>query len=84
MTEGTLVALLAALAAIGAAAVTAVGVGFGGLWRRISDLETRVAKIAAAEARIRWWAFDVKDMYYRHRKPEAPDLPPMPDPEEDT
>lgn len=79
-----MVALVAALGVVGASAVTAVGVGFGMLWRRISDLESRVAKLSEREARIRWWAFDVKDLYYRNRREGAPDLPPIPNPEEDS
>lgn len=84
MTEPLLLALFGALGLLGAAAIAAIGTGFGFLWRRIADLEERVTKIAAARDRILWWAYDVKDTYYRHRQPGAPDLPPIPEPEEDT
>lgn len=83
MTEPTLIAVLSVIGVVCAAAIAAIGTGFGLLWRRIADLEERVTRLAASEARIRWWAFDVKDTYYRHRKPGAPDLPPMPEPEDD-
>lgn len=86
MTEQTIGPLLAALGLVGAAVVAGVGTGFGFLWRRITDLERAVAKIRAQKDRILWWAYDVKDTYYRNRKPGAPDLPPIPEPkpEEDT
>ena len=83
MTEQTVIALLAAAGVIAAAAVSGVGVGFGFLWKRISELEAKVTKIADREARIRWWALDVKDLYYRHRKDGSPDLPDMPEMEDE-
>ena len=83
MTEATIVALLGTLGVIVTAAATAVGIGFGLLWRRISELDHRVAKIGAERDRLRWWAYDVKDLYYRYRKPDGPDLPPIPETEEE-
>lgn len=76
MSEPALLAIIAAIGAIGAAAVGAFGVVLGLLWRRIAKLETR-------ERAIWWWARAIADMYYRHRKPDAPDLPPPPNPQEE-
>ncbi|MBL5972426.1 MAG: hypothetical protein D3X82_01250 [Candidatus Leucobacter sulfamidivorax] len=77
MTESTLVALFAALGVVGAAAVTAVGVILGLLWRRIAHLE--------ADGRaVWWWARIIADMYYRHRRDGAPDLPKPPNSAKDT
>ena len=71
MTEQATIALLAALGVIGAAAVTAVGVILGLLWRRITHLE--------ADARATWWwARVIADLYYKYRREDAPDLPPPP------
>lgn len=70
MTE-TLVALLAALGVLGAAAITAVGVVLGLLWRRIGHLE-------ADNRAVWWWARRIADLYYRYRRPEGPDLPAPP------
>lgn len=72
----TVVALITALGVVGAAAVTAVGVVLGMLYRRIAKLETR-------ERRIWWWARICADMYYRYRRDGTPDLPPIPGDEDD-
>lgn len=84
MSDPLLIALFGALGLLGAAAITGIGAGFGFLWRRIAHLEERVTRIAASRDRILWWAYDVKDTYYRHRKPGSPNLPPIPEPEEET
>lgn len=83
MTEQTLIALLAALGVLGAAALGLVGTGFGWLWRRITDLEARISKVTSENAKLRWWALGCRDMYFRYRKEGAPDLPDIPDPEEE-
>ncbi|WP_449279619.1 hypothetical protein [Leucobacter sp. GX0328] len=67
----TLAAVLALLGVLGAAAITAVGVILGLMWRRITHLE--------ADGRaVWWWARAIADLYYRHRRADAPDLPPPP------
>ena len=71
MTEDTLIALLAALGVVGAAAVTAAGVLFGILYRRIVHLEQ-------SGRAVWWWARGIADQYYRYRRDGAPDLPPPP------
>lgn len=71
MTEPTLIALLASLGAVGASAVTAVGVAIGLLWKRLAKLEAR-------ERDTWWWARLIADLYYRYRREGAPDLPPPP------
>lgn len=71
MTEQSLIALVAALGVVGAAAVTAVGVVLGLLYRRIAKLEER-------DRKTWWWARLVVDMYYKYRRTDAPDLPPPP------
>lgn len=71
MTETAIIALLGALGVIGAAAVTAVGVVLGLLWKRIAKLE-------ASERETWWWARVIADLYYRYRREGAPDLPPPP------
>lgn len=73
------IAILGAVGLIGAAGVTAIGVGFSQLWKRISDLENRVQQVAARETRLWWWARTLQDFYYRHRKADAPDLPEPPE-----
>lgn len=71
MTEPVVLATLTAIGVVGAAAVTAVGVVLGLLWRRITHLE--------ADSRATWWwARIIADMYYRYRRDGAPDLPPPP------
>lgn len=72
-----MIALLGALGVIGASAVTGVGVVLGLLWRRIAKLETR-------ERETWWWARLIADMYYRYRRPDAPDLPPPPNHQEES
>lgn len=76
MSDPALLAVVAALGVVGASAVTAVGVVLGLLWRRIAGLEAR-------ERATWWWARLIADMYYRHRKPDAPDLPPPPQHQEE-
>lgn len=71
MTEQAVVALVAALGVVGAAAVTAVGVVLGLLYRRIAKLEER-------EQATWWWARIIADLYYRYRREGAPDLPTPP------
>lgn len=71
MTDPFLIALVTAVGIIGAAAVTGGGVVLGLLWRRITQLE--------ADGRATWWwARIIADLYYRHRREGAPDLPPPP------
>lgn len=71
MTGPTAAALVTALGLVGAAAVTAVGVILGLLWRRITHLE-------AANQATWWWARIIADLYYRWRRDDAPDLPSPP------
>lgn len=71
MNDTALVALVAALGVVGAAAITAVGVVLGLLYKRIAKLE-------AAERATWWWARICADLYYRFRREGSPDLPPPP------
>lgn len=77
MTEQTLIALLGVIGLVGAATVTAVGVILGLLWKRIATLE-------ASERDLWWWARVIADLYYRHRRDNAPDLPHPPSRQGDT
>ncbi|KKI19673.1 MULTISPECIES: hypothetical protein [unclassified Leucobacter] len=78
MTEDTLIALLAALGVVGAASIGGIGVVFGFLWRRIGLLEARLERYTRRERALWAWARRCQDLYYRHRKDDAPDLPPIP------
>ena len=71
MSDPALVALVTALGVVGAAAVTAVGVVLGLLYRRIAKLE-------AAERATWWWARICADLYYKYRRDGSPDLPSPP------
>lgn len=79
MSEGVLLGLIATGGVVASAALGSVGVVLGLLWRRIGELEDRIAKLADRESRIRWWALELRDLYYRYRRPDAPDLPPIPE-----
>lgn len=76
MSDPTAAALVTALGIVGAAAVTAIGVVLGLLYRRIAKLEQR-------DRDTWWWARLIADMYYRYRRADAPDLPPPPQHEGD-
>lgn len=78
MTGEAVAAFATALGVVGAAAVSGVGVILGLLWRRITTLETHVAKVEQRERAVWWWARSLQDYYYRYRRDGAPDLPPPP------
>lgn len=75
MSDPGIIAVVTALGVVGAAAVTAVGVVLGLLYKRIARLE-------ASERATWWWARIIADLYYRYRREGSPDLPPPPNHEE--
>ena len=84
MTSQVAVALIAAIGVIGSAAIGAVGVVVGHLWRKLTAVEAEIAAMEEDERRVWWWARRIADMYYRHRKDGAPDLPDPPTRTDDT
>ena len=82
MSEQTVIAFVTAGGGVVVAAIGAVGVVLGLLWRRISQLETKLAKRDDHLRAVWWWARRIADLYYRHRKDNAPDLPDPPTEEE--
>ena len=66
--------------------VVALGALVGVLFKRISDVEQRVlvaedrARLAERHTDRLWsWARALLDMYYRYRRDDSPDPPPLPD-----
>ncbi len=77
---------LTAIVAIVVAAVPVLGVVAGHTVRRLNDVEAQVvaARDETSRARAynrRLWVYtrDLIDLYYRHRTPDAPNPPPLPE-----
>lgn len=64
----------ALVSVIGAVVVAAVGV----LAARLTTLERRLARLDAENDHLWLWARRLHDLYYRHRRTDAPDPPPPP------
>lgn len=69
----------AALFGIAGSLLVLIGVLAGVVITRINKLEDRVGQAEDYNRRLWEWARKHLDLYYRHRKPDAPDPEPIPD-----
>lgn len=72
------VVVVGGIGAVIAAALALIGVLLGLQAARITSLERRVDQAWSYNRRMWVWARTVIDLYLRHRRDGAPDLPPIP------
>ena len=70
--------LVAAVAVVLAAGLGLLGVLYSQLLTRVGRLEDQVAKSRRHNRALWEWCRNALDLYLRHRKDGAPDLPPIP------